>query len=138
MTATLTQKTRARLRAKVRRLAEQNLSNRVIAVKAGVSESTVRRWRAGDAAVTQQAAPPDAPHDAPSDALTVALDDELRDHLAVLAEAGHDAQAAVTRALELVADAYRYAWDYGLAERGTPPNLRVRIKGDQLPPGATW
>jgi IS30 family transposase len=138
VTTTTTQAARTRQRAKVRRLAEQGASNRTIAVKAGVSESTVRRWRKDDAPAAQEAASPGASPGAPDDVLTVALDNDLRDHLAVLAETGHDAQSAVTLALETIADAYRYAWDYALTERGTPPEIRVRIKGDQLPRGMTW
>lgn len=88
--------------------------------------------------MTQTPAPDDATHDAPGDALTVVLDDELRDHLAVLADAGHDAQAAVAMALSAVADAYRYALDYGLTQPGTAPEIRVRVKGDALPAGVAW
>lgn len=115
--------TRAGQRAAVRDLAAQEVSNRTIARQVGVSESTVRRWRAAESA---------------PDALAVPVDAELREHLAVLCEAGLDTAAAVRMALGLIADAYEYAWDYGLCERGTAPEIRVRIKGDALPPGVTW
>lgn len=119
--------TRAKQRAKAHRLAEQGVSAKATAKRVGVSESTVRRWRAADRA----AAPAEQ-------LLTVVLDDDLHDHLKVLAEGGHDAQTAVATALELIADAYRCAWDYGTYERGTAPEIRVRIKGDPLPRGESW
>lgn len=130
----MTQAARARQRATVRRLAAGDLSNRAIARKVGVSESTVRRWRTDDAPrdaggaapVTQAGAPCHAP-------LVVPVDADMADHLAVLAEAGHDVHDAVRACVELVADAYRYAWDYGLYLRGVPPEFRVRVRGDALP-----
>lgn len=151
----MTTPTNARQRARVRRLASQELSNRAIAGRVGVSESTVRRWRADDASMTQQAAIGDAPTDAPATqgdaptdapvahpaaplaaspaALTLQVDADMAHHLAVLAEAGHDAQAAVCRALEFLADGYAYAWDYGITRRGTAPVMRVQVKGDRAP-----
>ena len=66
------------------------------------------------------------------------LDDDLRYHLAVLAKAGHDPQAAIGKAVELMSDAYAYAWDYGTTERGTAPELRFQVKGDRWPLAASW
>lgn len=147
----MTTATRVKERARVRRMAEQGLSNRVIAGRVGVSEATVRRWRAADAPATQSSAPADAPaaqdsaspdapvtHPAaPSSAspgvLAVTQDDELRYHLGVLAEAGHDAQAAIARAVQFLSDAYAYAWDQGITDRGTIPDLRVQVRGDPWP-----
>lgn len=88
------------------------------------------------------AASPDAPEcvtDASSpasepDHLTVPLDADMRDHLAVLTEAGDAPADAVTRAVELLADAYRGAWDYGLYQRGQRPDIRLHVKGDMPPP----
>lgn len=130
MTATATQRKRAKQRAKVRLLAAQGVSNRVIASRTGVSEATVRRWRKADALVTHPAAS--------TDALTVVLDEELRYHLGLLAEAGHDPQEAIGKAVAFLSDAYAYAWDYGVNERGTVPELRVRVKGDPWPPVTSW
>lgn len=138
MTPTLTQVTRARQRAKVRHLAGRGLSNRVIASKTGVSESTVRRWRADDAPHRAAAPVTDAPADASPGTLTVALDDELSYHLGVLAEAGHDTQQAVEKAVAWLSDAYASAWDYGIYDRGKVPELRFRVKGDPWPQDASW
>jgi len=129
---------RAKKRTRVRHLAGRGLSHRAIARKVGVSESTVRRWRTADAPHRAAAPANDAPAALPLDTLTVTLDPETRRLLAVLAEAGHDPTSAVQLALDLIANTYEYAWDYGLAERGTAPEIRVRVKGDQLPPGVTW
>lgn len=141
----------ARLRAKVLRLAAEGMTNRAIARRANISESTVRRWRTtdapDDAPPTHNDAPPahestpddapmthpDAPTAAPPDTLTVLLDDELRYHLATLAEAGHDAQTAITLALTTLADSYAYAWDYGITTRGTVPAVHIHIDGDPMP-----
>lgn len=128
--------TRAGQRAAVRGLAAQEVSNRTIAKQVGVSESTVRRWRASDAPhrVTDSVREPDATpvpvtaDDATDDALTVPLDDDLRDRLKVLAEAGYAPEAIIQLALGLVADAYAYAWDYGLTERGTAPDIQVMVR----------
>lgn len=124
--------TRAKQRARALQLAGQGTSSKAVAKRVGVSESTVRRWRAAERA-EQDGATGTEPAE---QLLTVALDDDLRDHLAVLAEGGHDAQAAVAMALELIADSYRSAWDYGTYERGTPPEIRVRVKGDWVPKGS--
>lgn len=143
---------RARRIARVLRLTEQGESARVIAKKIGVSEATVRRWRrtpraTDDAPECDTAASSCTADDAPecvTDAspgasppahLTVPLDADLRAHLDVLAEAGHDPLDAVTRAVELLADAYRRAWDYGLYPRPQRPDIWVHVKGDMPPPG---
>jgi hypothetical protein len=143
---------RDRQRATVRHLATQELSNRQIAVRVGISESTVRRWRTDDAAtdaatthpapsddapVTHPGAPDDAPdahaaradapHDAPFD---LHVDDDLRAALAVLAAAGHAPRDAVRMAVILLADAYQSAWDYDITPRGTAPAVRVMVRHD--------
>lgn len=112
--------TRARRRAKARLLADQGLSNRVVAKRVGVSESTVRRWRAEDRAV---AAPETAPEPAP---LHLPVEGDFAEDLAVLTEAGGTAREAVKLAVQLLADAYRCGWDYGLYERTERPAVRVR------------
>lgn len=138
MTATPTQITRAKQRAKVRHLAGRELPNRAIARKVGVSESTVRRWRAEDAPHRAAAPVTDAPPAAPPQTLTVALDSDLSYHLGVLAEAGHDPQEAIGKAVAFLSDAYAYAWDYGVNERGVVPEIRFQVKGDQWPPTTPW
>lgn len=125
MTATLTQVNRARQRAKVRHLAGRGLSNRVIAGKAGVSESTVRRWRADDAPHRAAAPAIEAPA-APPDVLTVPYSGPLRDDLAVLAAAGLDEQRAVGLALRFLADAIEDAWAHQVCPRGVIPLMRVQ------------
>lgn len=94
-----------------RQLAGQgNLSKRRIAREVGVSEATVRRWLRGDADATT---------------LTVPLTPDLRDDLAVLDEAGLDEAAAIAQAVQLLADAYRAAWDYDDVPRGTAPHITI-------------
>lgn len=131
----MTAATRARRRAKARLLAEQGLSNRTIAKRVGVSESTVRRWRAEDRAAecvtaAPEGAPPAAEQPAAPDALTVPYDDALRDDMAVLTAAGLAPDAAVMLAVQLLADAYRTAWDYGLYARDERPAVRARPHRD--------
>jgi hypothetical protein len=89
-----------------RQLAGTGLSNRKIGRVMGVSEATVRRWLRPDT-------------------LALPLTPDLRDDLAVLAQTGLDDAAAVARAVQLLADAYRTAWDYDDVPRGTAPHIRV-------------
>lgn len=138
MTATTAQMTRAKKRAKVLNLVDRGLPNRAIAAKVGVSESTVRRWRTDDAPHRAAAPVTDAPPAAPPHTLTVALDGDLSYHLGVLAEAGHDPQEAIGKAVAFLSDAYAYAWDYGVNERGVVPEIRFQVKGDQWPPTTPW
>ncbi|MEV7871482.1 helix-turn-helix domain-containing protein [Streptomyces sp. NPDC088124] len=138
-------------RATVRQLADQGMSARAIAAHLGIGKDTVRRDLA---ALGPDAPPPDArlttalagllllgrvrhgtptgerhgaPQDeTPSDArLTVALTPELREHLAVLAEADHSPEDAVRYAVEMLADTYRHAWDYDQCPRGVRPVIRI-------------
>lgn len=128
--------TRAKKRARVRHFAGHGLSSPVIAVKVGVSESTVRRWRAEDAhtPVTGSVRTPDATPDsvtvgdASDDALTVPLDGELRGHLAVIAETGLDTPGAVELALRFLAFALDDAWLNGVCPRGVIPLMSVRSR----------
>lgn len=131
----MTAATRTRRRAKVRTLAEEGLSNRAIAKRVGVGESTVRRWRAADcAAAAPEGAPDTAPPPADGPATLAPPDDaDFRDDLAVLAQAGLEPGTAVTLAVQLLADAYRSAWDYGDVPRGARPRVHVITNGASAP-----
>ncbi|MFJ2178914.1 hypothetical protein ACIOHE_39225 [Streptomyces sp. NPDC087851] len=138
-------------RAAVRQLDREGLSARAIAARLNIGKDTVRRDLA---ALSQDAPPPDsrlttalvgllllgrvrhgAPaaerHGSPADELatggrlTVALTPELREHLDVLAEAGHSPEDAVRYAAEVLADTYRHAWDYDRCPRGVRPTIRI-------------
>jgi hypothetical protein len=133
----------------VRDLIAQGWSNRAIARHPGTpSRDTVRRWRnqfatddrpaadgaPGDAPPAHthaEPAPPGAPPapDPSADQLTVTLTTDLRGDLAVLTSAGHTPQEAIAAAVQLLADGYGYAWDYGHYDRGTRPDVRTRIVG---------
>lgn len=143
--ATDTALARDEQRATVRHLIAQGLGNRAIARHPGTpSRDTVRRWRteweteqppvplhappAPDTRATgaRQDVPPATPD---PDRLTVQVDASLRDDLAVLAQAGVDAQAGIRLAVQLLADAYRTAWDYNQYDRGTRPYIRIEAVG---------
>lgn len=143
------------LREQVRRLIAQGLSNRAIARRPGMpSRDTIGRWRrdlaapaptgaTGSAPPATPAMPPGPagappvrqdPADVPVPAwrtLTVCFEGDLREDLAILTSAGLTQQAAVALAVQLLADAYRSAWDYGHYARGTRPGVRVQITGAQ-------
>ncbi|MFE6362952.1 HTH domain-containing protein [Streptomyces sp. NPDC057806] len=120
---------------------DPTLSNRDIAGQLGVSKDTVRRDRAElsreqdppapDSAATDPEPAPDAPPAEPDDAPRDPLDEPLRRwltpeahaDLALLLEAGHSPGYALRRALEVLAEAYRGAWERGLHPRGTPPEI---------------
>jgi transposase-like protein len=136
---------RDELRRQVRELIGQGLSNRAIARHPGMpSRDTVRRWRT-QAATAHSDTSPDAPPSAPpgpgpcattsepappgADQLTLDTDADLREDLAILAEAGHTPEHAVMYAVQLLADAYRTAWDYADVPRGTRPQVRTQITG---------
>jgi transposase-like protein len=101
----------------VRHLAAQNLSNREIARRTGISEATVRRWRRDDAP---------AESDAPATqdnvlTLTLTLDSDLRADLNSMATAGLTPEEAVRTALRIVAGTYENAWALGAVPEGVQP-----------------
>jgi hypothetical protein len=63
--------------------------------------------------------------EADANTLTLTITPDLRDDLAVLDEAGLDEAAAVAHAVQLLADAYRAAWDYEDVPRGTAPHIHI-------------
>lgn len=151
---------RAKKRARVRHFAGHGLSSPAIAAKVGVSESTVRRWRAEDAhtpaadsvrtpdatpvSVAQTDAIPgsvtagDVSRAYATDALTVPLDAGLRGHLAVITETGLTEQGAVELALRFLAFALDDAWVHGVTPRGVIPLMSVRSRpADTTTPEAT-
>ncbi|MCI3277500.1 helix-turn-helix domain-containing protein [Streptomyces cylindrosporus] len=120
---------------------EPGISARTIAARLGVGKDTIRRDLAAIEAAQRQAASepaakePDPAPDAPAPNAVSAprdpLDEPLRRwltpeahaDLAVLMEAGHSVSFAVRRALEVLADAYRGAWDRDRYPRGTAPEI---------------
>lgn len=145
------------------RLLAEGVSNRETARRVGVTETTVRRWRKQVA----PDAPPDLRNDAPSDAhpshddapathpeppaaqtpatrddaprdvLVLDLDPDLRDDLAVLAEAGLTAQQAVALAVHFVAFGVNDAWDHQVCPRGILPTMRIQSRPPQPYPADT-
>lgn len=135
---------------------DPTLSNRDIAGQLGVSKDTVRRDRAELSreqhppaqapAATEPESAPDAPPAEATPAPRDPLDEPLRRwltpeaqaDLALLQEAGHSPGFALRRALEVLADAYRGAWERGLYSRGTAPEItsisvRTRHQGGTQP-----
>ncbi|MET7477983.1 HTH domain-containing protein [Streptomyces sp. NPDC005648] len=120
---------------------EPGISARNIAARLGVGKDTIRRDLDAIRPAQSQPAPEPAapepsnaphaplaePEGAPLDPLSQPVRDlltpEARADLAVLMEAGHSASFAVRRALEVLADAYRGAWERGLYPRGTAPEI---------------
>ncbi|WP_155054566.1 helix-turn-helix domain-containing protein [Streptomyces blattellae] len=130
-------------RALVRQLIEQDptLSARKIADQIGVGKDTVLRDLKAirqaqeqpppDPAATEPQHAPDAPapeaapapRDPFDEPLRRWLTPEARADLALLMEAGHSPGYAVRRGLEVLAVAYRGAWERGLCPRGTAPEI---------------
>ncbi|MFJ9917640.1 helix-turn-helix domain-containing protein [Actinacidiphila glaucinigra] len=118
-------------RATVRHLADQGMSARAIGAHLGISKDTVRRDLA---ATAQSGARQDEPRQPcpllgaapPVGWLTIPVDDDLHDHLAVLLAGGHTVTDAIRRSTELLADAYRTAWDYADLPRGVRPDVICR------------
>ena len=123
---------------------EPDISARKIASRLGVGKDAILRDLAAIQAEQSQAAPPptvlravsepgtpdSAPHSAPGtpaddELLTVACSDQLREDLAVLAQAGHTPDEAVSLAVSILARAYTGAWTFGLYPPGTAPRVRV-------------
>jgi hypothetical protein len=105
----------------VRHLAAQDLSNREIARRTGISEATVRRWRRVDAP---------AESDAPAtrdNVLTIPLDDALRRDLATMADVGLNPVEAVRAALAHLAGTYETAWALGAVPYGTEPLITESV-----------
>ncbi|WAZ27031.1 HTH domain-containing protein [Streptomyces cinnabarinus] len=120
---------------------EPGISARKIAARLGVSKDTIRRDLAEIETAQRQPTPeqqapqpepePDAPaaetDHAPRDPLDEPLrkwlTPEARADLALLQETGHSPGYALRRALEVLADTYRGAWDRGLYPRGTAPEI---------------
>lgn len=148
---------REKLRADVRHLVDQGLSNRAIASRLPVSKDSVARWRkewstpmsqetapeaTPDAPPAEPPAPdhePDAPPEQPAQAsdparLTVPLDDAMRRNLALLAAVGMSERDAVAESLKFVADGIRIAWRTGVVPRGALPQLHVSAYPTRTPP----
>lgn len=104
-----------------RQLVDQGLSNRAVAAQVGVSEATIRRWRGEWRR-----------NDAP-DAVTVPLDDELRQALATLADAGYTPAAALRMCAQFVAGALTHSWDHSAMPRGVIPPMRVQFQNWPVP-----
>ncbi|WP_262059700.1 helix-turn-helix domain-containing protein [Streptomyces sp. STR69] len=141
-------------RALVRQLLAKDptLSARAIALQIGVGKDTIRRdleeirqeqsqpppepeaHAPDDAPEASPVEEADAPRDPMDEPLSNWLTPEARADLAILLEAGHPLGFAIRRALEVLADAYRGAWESGIYPRGIAPqithvNVRTRRSG---------
>jgi hypothetical protein len=145
---------RATLRATARQLADQQISNREIGRRLGISKDKVKRLLdelvaerdtvAGHAEPDRAGAEPGRATGSPAepaDAGRLALDltDDVRDDLAVLAAGGLSEQDAVACSLSYIANAVRSAWDYGVCPHGQLPAIEFRATcpTTQPPPGGT-
>lgn len=128
--------TMAARRAMVEQLLRQEpgISARSIAARLGVGKDTIRRDIAELEKAQRQPGPPPepaapsaepdgAPRDPFDEPMRRWLTPEAHADLALLMQAGHPPGYAVRRALQVLATAYRGAWERGLYPRGTAPEI---------------
>lgn len=134
---------------------EPGISARNIAARLGVGKDTIRRdlaeirpahsQPAPERAATEPEPAPDTPSPEAAPAPRDPLDEplrrwltfEARADLALLMEAGHSPGYALRRALEVLADTYRGAWERGLCPHGSAPEITHVSVSPHNPKGPT-